>query len=154
VRGYKVILDFDLAKRYEVETKRLKETVRRNINRFPSDFMFELTAQEWQILRSQIATSRWGGSRYQPFAFTEQGVAMLSGLLNSEIAVNTNILIMRVFVAIRQYSLNYDELKNELDKLNIKVNVIYEIFDKLFNKEKEPQEPRNPIGFKQKSDSI
>jgi len=77
IRGQKVMLDFDLAEMYQTETKRLKEAVRRNIERFPADFMFELTSKEWEILRTQFATSSWGGARYQPFAFTEQGVAML-----------------------------------------------------------------------------
>jgi hypothetical protein len=101
IRGFRVMLDFDLAGIYGVETKRLKEQVRRNITRFPSDFMFELTMPEWKNLRSQIATSSWGGSRYLPFAFTKLGVAMLSSVLNSEAAITTNINIMRAFVAIR-----------------------------------------------------
>lgn len=78
VRGMRIILDFDLAQLYTIETKRLKESVRRNIKRFPEDFMFELTSNEWENLRTQIATSSWGGKRYLPFAFTEQGIAMLS----------------------------------------------------------------------------
>jgi len=150
IRGQKVLLDFDLAEMYQVETRALNQSVKRNIKRFPDDFMFQLTEDEWKNLTSQIVISSWGGTRKLPFAFTEQGIAMLSGLLNSDIAIETNVLIMRAFVALRQYSLNYSELKNELDKLNIKVNVIYEIFDKLFNKEEQPQEPRNQIGFKQK----
>jgi len=150
IRGQKVLLDFDLAEMYQVETRALNQSVKRNIKRFPDDFMFQLTEDEWKNLTSQIVISSWGGTRKLPFAFTEQGIAMLSGLLNSDIAIETNVLIMRAFVALRQYSLNYSELKNELDKLNIKANVIYEIFDKLFNKEEEPQETRNQIGFKQK----
>ena len=97
----------DLAKIYEVETKRLKESVRRNIHRFPEDFMFELTREEWFNLRSQFASSSWGGSRYLPIAFTEQGVAMLSSVLNSEKAISMNIAIMRAFVMIRQWALTY-----------------------------------------------
>ena len=88
-----------------VETRRLKESVRRNIRRFPIDFMFELTQEEWNNLRSQIATSSWGGQRYAPFAFTEQGIAMLSGLLNSDIAIEINISIMRAFVMMRQWAI-------------------------------------------------
>ena len=103
IRGQQVMLDFELAEVYEIETKRLKEAVRRNIERFPEDFMFELTKEEWVILRSQIATSSWGGSRYQPFAFTEQGAAMLSSVLNSKKAIDTSIKIMRAFVAVRRY---------------------------------------------------
>ncbi len=87
IRACKVMLDFHLAELYEIETKRLKEAVRRNIERFPDDFMFELTTKEWNNLRSQFATSSWGGARYQPFAFTEQGVAMLSSVLNSKPAI-------------------------------------------------------------------
>lgn len=105
IRGHKVILDFELAKMYQVETRRLKESVRRNIRRFPKDFMFELTQEVWNNLRSQIATSSWGGQRYAPFAFTEQGIAMLSGLLNSDIAIEINISIMRAFVMMRQWAI-------------------------------------------------
>ena len=97
IRGEKVMLDYDLAKLYGVETRRLKEQVRRNIDRFPEDFMFEITNEETRILRSQIATSSWGGSRYRPMAFTEQGVAMLSSVLNSKRAISVNIKIIRVF---------------------------------------------------------
>jgi len=91
LRGYKVMLDFDLATLYGVETKRLKEQVRRNLSRFPGDFMFELTREELDNLRSQIATSSWGGMRYLPMAFTEQGVAMLSSVLNSEQAFRSTL---------------------------------------------------------------
>jgi len=87
-----------------VETRRLKESVRRNIRRFPIDFMFELTQEEWNNLRSQIATSSWGGQRYAPFAFTEQGVAMLSAILNSQRAIQASIQIMRAFVMMRQWA--------------------------------------------------
>ena len=104
IRGLKVILDFELAKMYQVETKRLKESVRRNSRRFPVDFMFELTQDEWTNLRSQIATSSWGGKRYPPFALTEQGIAMLSSVLNSEVAIDVNISIMRAFVMMRQWA--------------------------------------------------
>ncbi len=93
IRGEKVILDYDLATLYRVEVKRLKQAVRRNIKRFPIDFLFELTPAEQKILRTQFVTSSWGGSRYQIFAFTEQGVAMLSGILNSERAIHVNIAL-------------------------------------------------------------
>ncbi len=96
LRDEKVLLDADLALLYGVETKVLKQTVRRNIDRFPPDFMFELTQEEFANLRSQIVTSSWGGQRYPPFAFTEQGVAMLSGILNSPRAIETNVAIMPV----------------------------------------------------------
>ena len=105
IRGFKVILDFELAKMYQVETKYLKRTVKNNLKRFPSDFMFELSETEWQNLRCKFSTSSWGGQRYAPFAFTEQGIAMLSGLLNSDIAIEMNIAIMRAFVIIRQWAI-------------------------------------------------
>ena len=144
IRGQRIMLDFDLAKLYGVETKRLKEQVRRNIGRFPDDFMFEITREEYnslrsqiatlknenaqnppidgKSLRSQIATSNRGGIRYMPFAFTEQGVAMLSSVLNSELAITTNIRIMRAFVAVRQLILDppvdkVNELQHEVKKL-------------------------------------
>jgi len=106
LREEKVLLDVDLAMLYGVETKRLKEAVRRNIDRFPKDFMFELSKNEWDSLRSQIASLKKGRgthSKYLPFAFTEQGVAMLSGILNSRRAIETNIAIMRTFVALRRW---------------------------------------------------
>ncbi len=113
IRGKKVILDFELAKMYQSETKRLKESVRRNITRFPDDFMFELSLQEWNLLRTQFATSKKGGTTRPPFAFTEQGVAMLSSVLNSEIAIEVNINIMRAFVLMRQLAFTYkNSLKN------------------------------------------
>ncbi|CAK7038113.1 MAG: hypothetical protein PARBA_04142 [Parabacteroides sp.] len=107
LRGQKVMLDFDLAEMYGTETKRLKETVKRNIRRFPSDFMFELSKEEYDCLRSQFATSnKRGGTRYMPFAFTEHGVAQLSSVLNSDIAIEINIQIIRAFIAARQFILN------------------------------------------------
>lgn len=107
LRGQKVMLDFDLAEMYGTETKRLKETVKRNIRRFPSDFMFELSKEEYVCLRSQFATSnKRGGTRYMPFAFTEHGVAQLSSVLNSDIAIEINIQIIRAFIAARQLILN------------------------------------------------
>lgn len=102
VRSTKVMLDKDLAELYQVEVKVLNQSVKRNIKRFPSDFMFQLTKAEWDNLKSQFVTSSWGGVRKLPFAFTEQGLAMLSGILNSDIAIYVNIAIMRAFVAIRQ----------------------------------------------------
>ena len=114
IRGFKVILDFELAKMYQVETKYLKRTVKNNLKRFlafvklqrskAKDFMFELSETEWQNLRCKFSTSSWGEQRYAPFAFTEQGIAMLSGLLNSDIAIEMNIAIMRVFVLMRQWA--------------------------------------------------
>lgn len=104
IRGHKVMLDFDLAELYEVETKNLNKAVKRNFNRFPEDFMFQLTKDKMDNLRFQFGTSSWGGSRYLPYAFTEQGVAMLSSVLKSDKAVEVNIAIMRAFVFVRQYA--------------------------------------------------
>ena len=120
IRGYKVMLDFDLAELYQTETKVLKQAVRRNLNRFPSDFMFELTKIELNSLRSQIVTLKNGRgqhSKYMPFAFTEQGVAMLSSVLNNDKAIDINIAIMRTFVTIRQFTLSYSELKNRIEEI-------------------------------------
>lgn len=123
IRGQKVMLDFDLAELYGIETKVLKQAVKRNLKRFPSDFMFELTKEEFGNLRSQFVTSnKRGGTRYMPFAFTEQGVAMLSSILNSEVAIEINISIIRAFIAMRLLISNtpishVDELKNELKEL-------------------------------------
>jgi hypothetical protein len=105
IRGHKVILDFELAKLYEVETRVLKQAVRRNIERFPHDFMFELTENEIQNLTSQFVTSSWGGQRHKPFAFTEQGIAMLSSVLKSKKAIQINISIIRAFVIMRQWAI-------------------------------------------------
>jgi hypothetical protein len=153
IRGMRVMLDFDLAERYGVETKRLKEAVRRNIERFEGeDFMFQLTSQEFSNLRSQFATSSWGGTRYPPYAFTELGVAMLSSVLNSDTAIDANRKIMRAFVAIRQYVLNYAELKHELNNFmsesNAKFDALFELFDEYIAYKKELEKPRNPIGFR------
>ncbi|BDB52828.1 ORF6N domain-containing protein [Flavobacterium ammonificans] len=117
IRGHKVLLDFDLAELYETSTKVLKQAVRRNINRFPEDFMFELTEEEFQCLRSQIVTSNRGGIRYMPFAFTEQGVAMLSSVLNNERAIEINIAIMRSFVSLRKFALTYEELTKRVTEI-------------------------------------
>lgn len=117
VRGQRIILDFDLAEMYQVETKSLNLSVKRNIKRFPEDFMFQLTQEEWDSLRFHFETSKRGGRRYLPYAFTEQGVAMLSGLLNSNIAIEVNINIMRTFVKIRNYLMEYSSISNEIDTL-------------------------------------
>jgi ORF6N domain len=117
IRGCKVMLDFDLALLYNVETRVLKQAVRRNHNRFPEDFMFELTKKEFENLRSQFASSSHGGLRYMPFAFTEQGIAMLSSVLNSEKAIEINISIIRAFVTMRQFTLSYSELKTRVEEI-------------------------------------
>lgn len=140
IRGQRVMLDFDLAELYQVETKRLKEAVRRNIERFEGDdFMFELSEKEYEILRTQIATSsltsqnassNWGGRRYMPFAFTEMGVAMLSSVLRSDTAIRVNRAIMRTFVAMRQMLTNppvdrVAELQGEVLKLKEYVEEVF-----------------------------
>lgn len=117
IRGHKVMLDSDLAVLYQVETKYLNRIVKRNLARFPEDFMFQLTHQEWENLRCQIVTPSWGGQRYLPYMFTEQGVAMLSGLLNSSVAIAINIQIMRTFVKIRQYALENKEFSERLSNI-------------------------------------
>lgn len=154
IRGQKVMLDFDLAELYETETKRLKEAVRRNIDRFPSDFMFELNKEEFETLRTQIATSKRGGTRYAPFAFTEQGVAMLASVLNSAKAIEVNIQIVRAFVFLRQYALNSKEITEKLEQLEQKYNKqfkdVYEAINYLLQKDKQDTETkeRKRIGFK------
>ncbi len=157
IRGQKVMLDFDLAELYEVETKVFNQAIKRNTGRLPSDFMFTLTQKEFQSLRSQIVTSKRGGTRYLPNAFTEQGVAMLSSILNSEKAIAVNIMIIRTFVLLRQSVINYKELNEKLKKLekkyNKNFNEIFKALDILLS-EKVKQEDfknRRRIGFKSES---
>jgi hypothetical protein len=153
IRGKRVILDYELAKLYGIETKRLKESVRRNIRRFPEDFMFELSHEEWINLRSQFATSSWGGKRFAPFAFTEQGVAMLSSVLNSDTAIEINISIMRAFVLMRQWALEYKDLQEKLSELEQrfgqKFTDIEQVLNYLIQKDQKQvqQGGRNKIGF-------
>jgi hypothetical protein len=154
LRGYKVMLDSDLAELYETETKRLKEAVRRNIDRFPSDFMFELSKTETESLRTQNASSNRGGSRYMPFVFTEQGVAMLASVLNSSKAIEVNIQIVRAFVLLRQYALTHADLTNKLkefeSRYNKQFNDVYEALNYLLTKDKRlnEQNQRKRIGYK------
>ena len=154
IRGTKVILDFELAKLYEVETRVLKQTVRRNIERFPEDFMFEVTQEEMKNLTSQFVMSSWGGTRHQSFAFTEQGVAMLSSVLKSKKAIQINISIMRAFVMMRQWALNHQELSKRLDALEQqygqKFSDIEQVLNFLIQKDKKTltQQQRERIGFK------
>ena len=148
------MLDSDLAELYETETKRLKEAVRRNIDRFPADFMFELDKNEFISLRTQIASSNRGGTRYLPFAFTEQGVAMLASALNSTKAIDVNIQIVRAFVFLRQYALTNTDLTTKLKELESRYNKqfkdVYEALTYLLNKDKlrTEQNQRGKIGFK------
>ena len=154
LRGYKVMLDSDLAELYETETKRLKEAVRRNVDRFPSDFMFEVNKQEFDSLRTQIASSNRGGTRYLPFVFTEQGVAMLASVLNSSKAIEINIQIVRAFVLLRQFALANEVLANKLHELEKQYNKqfkdVYEALNFLFAKDKQvtEQNQRKRIGYK------
>ena len=181
IRGKKVMLDFDLADMYQVETKNLNLSVKRNLKRFPSDFMFQITKVEWDNLRLQIETSKRGGRRYLPYAFTEQGVAMLSGLLNSDIAIMVNISIMRAFVAIRDFLLIQSSVSSEIKELwlhvkaleeqseeNLKVlndineehqssfDEIYIALSELAKKQSEnngvSKTPRRPIGYRKQED--
>jgi len=126
IRGVKIMLDYDLALLYEVDTRVLNQAVKRNINRFPLDFMFQLTKSEWEILKSQFVISKIekrGGTQKLPFAFTEQGLAMLSGILNSEVAINVNISIMRAFVMLKQFSIGFAELNTKLESFMIESNM-------------------------------
>jgi hypothetical protein len=176
IRGHKVMLDFDLAEMYQVNTKALKQAVRRNINRFPDDFMFELSKSEVDIIRSQFVTSTSLSTGYAPFAFTEQGVAMLSSVLRSERAIEININIMRAFVAVRSFLLSQSVVSAEIRELwqNVKAleerseenlralnemseekqqsfDEIYLALTELARKQIEveqiPETPRRPIGF-------
>jgi ORF6N domain len=155
IRGEKVMVDKDLAEMYGVETKQLKRQVKRNKERFPKDFMFELTTKEFENLRSQIGTSSWGGTRYMPMAFTEQGVAMLSSILNSKTAIEVNIRVIRVFTKLREYALTHKEILLQLAKLEKEVKGnskdienIFMVMKELIEKHSNPP-PRNKIGFKQ-----
>ncbi len=152
IRGEKIMLDADLAVLYGIETKVLKQSIKRNSKRFPLDFMFELTKKEFENLRSQFVTSSWGGTRYLPMAFTEQGVAMLSGILNSERAIQVNIAIMRTFVQIRRLMDTNKELAKKIDALEQKYD---EQFDSVFNAIRElihqENAPRKPVGYKLKT---
>ena len=124
IRGQKVMLDRDLAKMYGVETKVLNQAVKRNMKRFPEDFMFQLTPEEYDILKSQFVTSSWGGTRKLPYVFTEQGLAMLSGLLNSDVAIKVNIAIMRTFVAIRNHLYTTQRFTAELEAIKAKLELL------------------------------
>lgn len=150
IRDQKVMLDKDLAALYDVETKALTRAVRRNQARFPADFMFQLTAEEFANLRCQFDTSSWGGRRYRPYAFTEQGVAMLSSVLHSERAVRVNIEIMRAFVRLRQLLASHADLGRKLEALEKKYDAQFKVvFDAIRELMKPPPEkPKGRIGFR------
>ncbi len=149
IRGQKVMMDFDLAELYGIETKYLKRQTKRNIKRFPRDFMFQLTKEE--NLRCQNVTSSYGGRRYLPYAFTEQGVAMLSSILNSERAIQVNIAIMRAFVKLRKILSSHKELAEKLKQLERKVEShdfeIKRIFDAIRRLMEPEKEEKKKIGF-------
>jgi len=152
----KVMLDSDLAELYQVETKVLNQAVKRNRERFPQDFMFQLTDEQWENLKSQNVTSSWGGRRTLPYAFTEQGVAMLSSVLNSDVAIKMNIQIIRVFTKMREMLLTHKDLLLEMEEIRKKVSgqdeKIELIFTYLREFIKEQEKPRNSIGYKSSSD--
>jgi len=158
IRGMKVMLDKDLAELYCVETKALKQQVKRNLNRFPGDFMFELTREEFDHLRSQIVTSRWGGARYLPMVFTEQGVAMLSSVLRSDQAISVNIQIMRIFTKLREMltdnmslRLDIEEIKKRLANQDRNIELVFTYLDEMIERQ-ENSIPRKQIGYKRKSE--
>lgn len=148
IRGEKVMLDEGLAKLYQVETKVLNQAVSRNIDRFPEDFMFRVSKEEFDILRSQIVTSRWGGRRYPPRAFTEQGVAMLSSVLKSKRAVQVNIEVMRTFVRLRQMLASHEDLARKLSAMERQYDKQFKtVFDALRQLMAPPTKEKRPIGF-------
>ena len=166
IRGQKVMLDADLAVMYRVETRRLNEQVKRNKRRFPRDFMFTLTEGEYANLMSQNATSsvpneepNWGGRRKLPNAFTEQGIAMLSSILNSDVAIEVNIRIIRVFTKMREYALTHKEVLIQLAKLEKEVKTnsrdienIFIVLKELIEKQPRPVPPRRRIGFRRSNE--
>jgi hypothetical protein len=150
IRGMRVMLDIDLAEMYDVETRVLNQAVKRNIKRFPFDFMFQLTNLEFENLISQFVTSSWGGVRKLPYAFTEHGVTMLASVLRSDKAIDINIQIVRAFIALRQYSLGYAELNLKLENFMIETNMqfndIYQALTEMAS-QKESDKKRKPIGY-------
>jgi aromatic ring-opening dioxygenase LigB subunit len=152
IRGHKVMLSMHLAVLYEVEARALIQAVKRNVDRFPPDFMFQLSAREFENLKSQFVISSWGGARRaRPYAFTEQGVAMLSGILNSERAIHVNIAIMRAFVKLRQIISTNKELADKLNELERKIErhdtEIRSIFVAIRQLMSQPEKKKEKIGF-------
>lgn len=153
IRGQKVMLDKDIAELYGVETKQLKRQVRRNIDRFPSSFMFELTKEENQELRSQIGTLKQGTHfKYPPFVFTEHGILMLSSVLNSELAIKMSVQIIETFVQLRKLANNYEEIMDKIQQMesqnNKQFSDIYKVLQRLLSNPEE--KPRTQIGYKKK----
>ena len=148
VRGIQIIMDQDLAKLYGVDTKRLNEQVKRNKSRFPGDFMFRLTTEEFRILKSQNATSSWGGRRYAPNVFTELGVSMLSSVLTSDVAIQANVQIMRAFAAMRRFFVSNAQVFHRLDNLEFKLSETDQKVERLYVKLEEGKlEPRQGVFF-------
>jgi hypothetical protein len=155
IRGEKVILDRTLADLYGVETKQLKRAVRRNINRFPPDFMFELNEEEFGSLKCQIGTSNRGGTRYKPMAFTEQGVARLSSVLNSNREIEVNILILRAFVRLRGMVSTHKELLRKLEDMEKKYDDQFQVvFEAIRQLMAPPERERRKIGFEAKEAAV
>lgn len=154
IRGQRVMLDFDLAELYEIETRRLKESVRRNRERFPAEFMFELTKNEWRELVANCdqfpETIKHASA--PPFAFSEYGVVMLASVLRSQKAIRVNIEIVRAFIALRQYALGYDALNSKLElfmkETNMQFSDVYEALAEMASRQENEQPPRQPVGFK------
>ena len=155
LRGCKVMLDRDLAELYEVTTTNLNRSVKRNIDRFPEDFMFQLNKEEFDLI-FQNGISSWGGTRKLPYAFTEHGITMLAGLLNSTKAIKVNIQIVRAFIALRQYALGYAELNRKLEDFmlttDIQFNEIYQALTEFAVQKRIEEKPRKRIGFRQSFD--
>jgi len=149
VRGRKAMIDRDLAELYEVKTKVLNLAIKRNISRFPLDFMFQLSEKEFKNLRSQIETSSWGGRRYLPYAFTEQGVAMLSSVLNSDKAIQVNIQIIRTFTKLRELLATNTKLRLKIENMEKKYDSkLKQVFDLLKQLLMQEEKPKEQIGFK------
>jgi ORF6N domain len=148
IRGQKVMLDFNLASLYEVETKYLKRQVKRNLNRFPKDFMFKLSKNEYEFLRCQFGTSSYGGRRYLPYAFTEQGVAMLSSVLKSDRAIYVNIQIMRTFANLRKILATHKELRKKIEAMECRYDGQFRVvFDAIKALIDVPVKKKGRIGF-------
>ena len=158
IRGHKVMIDHDLAQLYRVMTKNLNKAVRRNFERFPEDFAFTLTKEEFQNLRFQIGTSSWGGGRYLPFVFTEHGILMLSSVLNSQRAVQVNIQIMRVFVKLKEIIISHKDLARKIEDLERKFQnkfkehdqkfiLVFNAIKDLLSDKEEAAKKRGPMGF-------
>lgn len=151
IRGLKVMLDYDLAELYEVETRALNQAVKRNMKRFPIDFMFQLNEEEAEILKSQFVTSSWGGTRKLPFAFTEHGVTMLASVIRSDKAIEVNIQIVRAFIILRQYALGYAELNQKLENFmletNLQFNDIYQALTELASQKEQDAKSRKRVGY-------